>query len=102
MCRQMAQTDSAYTETVHGAVAAHAATCQCTYVNENQLMGCQTVLLFCAVHINKGVTLKLLQCLRVICGCRTVQTNSTETPQALLHMLLLSQYNQLRLAPSIP
>ena len=36
-----------------------------------------TVLLFCDVHTNKGVTLDLLQCLCVICGCRSraVQTN---------------------------
>ena len=34
----------------------------------------------------QGATLKLLQCLRVICGCRVVQTNSAETPLALLRM----------------
>ena len=45
-----------------------------------------TVLLFCDVHIGIGTTLSLLQCLRVICGCRPVQTNSAETSLALLHM----------------
>ena len=47
-----------------------------------------TVLLFCDVHIDISATLNLLQCLRVICGCRAVQTvaNSTETPLAQLHM----------------
>ena len=65
-------------------------------------MSDELTILFCDVHIDKGVTLNLLQCLHVICGCRAVQTNSAETVLALLHMYLLSQYNQLRLAPSIP
>ena len=47
-----------------------------------------TVLLFCDVHIDIGATLNLLQCLCVICGY--VDTD-----------MLLAQYNQLRLAPSI-
>ena len=40
------------------------------------------------VHIDKGATLNLLQCLHVICGCRAVQTvtNSAEALQALLYM----------------
>ena len=40
------------------------------------------VLPFCDVHIDKGTTLKLLQYLHVICGCRAVQTvtNSAEAP----------------------
>ena len=42
-----------------------------------------TVLLFCDIHINKGAT---LNCLRVVCGCRAVQTNSVETSLALLAM----------------
>ena len=32
------------------------------------------LLLFCDVHIDKGTTLNLLQCLCVICRCRTVWT----------------------------
>ena len=40
-------------------------------------------LLFCDVHIDQAGTLNLLQCLRVIFGCRAVQTNSAETPLAL-------------------
>ena len=38
-----------------------------------------TGVLFCDIHIDIGSTLNLLQCLRVICGCRAVQTNSAET-----------------------
>ena len=34
---------------------------------------------FCGIHIDIGKTLNLLQYLRVICGCRAVQTNSAET-----------------------
>ena len=33
--------------------------------------------LFCDVHIHKGATLNLLHCLRVICGCRAIQTKDT-------------------------
>ena len=34
------------------------------------------------IHIDKGATLGLLQCLRVIFGCTAIQTNSVETPLA--------------------
>ena len=49
-------------------------------------MGFSTVLLFCDVHIDIGTTLNLPQssCMRVICGCRAIQTNSAETSLALL------------------
>ena len=43
-----------------------------------------TVLLFCDVHFDKGMILNLLQCLRVICACRAIQTNSAETSLGLL------------------
>ena len=33
------------------------------------------ILLFCDVHVDKGATLNLLQYLRVICGCKAIQTN---------------------------
>ena len=65
------------------------ATCQHACVNQKRLMGCQTVLLFCDIHIDKGATLNLLQRLRV-CGCGAVQTNSVETPLALLHNIISS------------
>ena len=45
-----------------------------------------TVWPFCDVHIDISTTLSLLQCLRVICGCRPIQTNSAEKSLALLHM----------------
>ena len=45
-----------------------------------------SILLFCDVHIDIGATLSLLHCLRVICACRPIQTNSAETSLALLHM----------------
>ena len=46
-----------------------------------------TILLFCDVYINIGVTLNLLKYLGVICGCRAIQTNnSVETSLALLAM----------------
>ena len=55
---------------------------------ESEMTDGLTVLLFCDVHIDKGVTLSLLWCLHVICGCRTVQTvtNIAEAPLSLLHM----------------
>ena len=31
---------------------------------------------FVTFHIDKGVTLNLLQCLRVVCGCKAIQTKS--------------------------
>ena len=49
-------------------------TCQHACENQKQLLG----LLYCGVHIDKGATLNLLQCLRVVCECRAVQTNSAE------------------------
>ena len=59
-----------------------------THLCESKMTDELTVLLFCDVHIDIGATLNLLQCLSVICGCRTVQTvtNSAETSLALLHM----------------
>ena len=45
-----------------------------------------TVLQLFDVHINIGTTLNLLERLCVIYGCRAVQTNSAETPLALLAM----------------
>ena len=50
---------------------------------ESEMTDGITVLLFCD---DIGATLNLLQCLRVICGCRTVQTNSAEIPLVLLAM----------------
>ena len=70
MHRHMVYTDSTYWDT--GAVAARQL--------QKQPMGCRTVLPFCDVHIHKGATLNLLQCLRVICGYGAVQTNSAEIP----------------------
>ena len=52
------------------------ATCQCTCVNQKRLTDGLTVQLrqlFCDIHIDIGMT---LNCLRVICACRAVQTNS--------------------------
>ena len=60
------------------------ATCQCTCVNQKRLTDGLTIqlrLLFCYVHIDIDMT---LNCLRVICVCRAVQTNSAETSLALL------------------
>ena len=54
--------------------------------DESKMTDELTVLLFCDIHIDKGATLNLLQCLCVICGCRAIQTNSAETPLALLYM----------------
>ena len=61
-------------------------TCHCACVNQKQPMGFRTVLLFYDVHIDIGMTLNLPQssCMRVICGCRAIQTNSAETSLALL------------------
>ena len=61
------------------------ATCQhaCTCVTQKRPMDCRNVLLFCDVCIDIGMTLNLLQCLRFICGCRALQTNSVETSLAL-------------------
>ena len=46
---------------------------------QKRLMG----LLFYDVHIDKGTTLNLLQCLRVICGCRAIHTNSASAETTL-------------------
>ena len=43
-------------------------------------MGLLILYCFCDVHTDKGATLNLLQCLRVICGCRAVQANKAESP----------------------
>ena len=61
-------------------------TCQRIFVTQKLLMGCRTVLLFCDIHIDVGMTLNLLQPLRVICGCIAIQINSAETSLALLAM----------------
>ena len=45
-----------------------------------------TVLLFCDVHIDKGATLNLLHCLRVICGCRAVQNKDVDTTDTAAYM----------------
>ena len=58
------------------------ATCQRWRLCESKTTDKLTVLPFCDVHIDKGATLNLLGCLRVICGCRDLQTNRL----ALLHM----------------
>ena len=57
-----------------------------TRLCESKMTDELTVLLFCDVHIDKGATLNLLQCLHVMCGSRVVQTNSAETPLAPLHI----------------
>ena len=60
--------------------------------NDPSMMGCRTVLLIYSVlwrqcSYRHRQTLSLLhQCLRVICWCRAVQTNSTERLLALLAM----------------
>ena len=65
-------------------------TCQCDSVTQKwPAMGCQTVLLnvlWRSYHIEIGMTLNLLQCLRVIGWCRAAQTNSAERSLALLVM----------------
>ena len=61
-----------------------------TLLFESETTNGLTVLLFCDVHIDTSATLNLLQCLRVICGCRAVQTNSAESSLVLLAMQLLS------------
>ena len=68
------------TETVPGAVAARQLAYALVWIKNDWWAYCTDV------HISKGVTLNLLQCLRVNCGCRAIQTNSAETLLALLHM----------------
>ena len=58
--------------------------CADTWYKRIQPTYCTAI--FVTFIIDKGMTLNLLQCLRVICVCRAVQTNSVETPLALLHM----------------
>ena len=65
------------TETVELQLPCNLPMCLCESKTTDEL----TVLLT-DVHIDKGTTLTLLQCLRVICGCRAIQTNSAETPLA--------------------
>ena len=54
------------------------ATCQCSCVNQKWPMGLLYSSYCCLWHlyIDIGMT---LNCLRVICGCRAIQTNSAET-----------------------
>ena len=61
-----------------------------------------TVPLFCDIHINKGATLNLLQCLlHVICGCRAVQTNSAEISYHW-HCCICSYYHNIISSGSPP
>ena len=61
------------------------ATCQRACVNQKRPMSryC-TAVLRRSYRQRRDTELTTVQCLRVICGCRTVQTNSAETPLALL------------------
>ena len=79
MRRHMVYTNSAYWDSE--AVAAWQIACV-----EQKTTDELTVLLFCDVHIDKGMALNVLQCMHLICRCRGVQTNSAETALALLHM----------------
>ena len=53
---------------------------------ESEMTSGLTVLQFYDIRIDKSATLNLLQCMRVICGCRAVQINGVETSLALLAM----------------
>ena len=80
------------------------ATCQRACVNQKTTDEL-TVLLFCDVHIDKGVTLNLLWCLCVICGFRDVEMYRLTLSRHHWHCCIYNCYhnnNQLRLAPSIP
>ena len=67
-------------------------------------MGCQTVLLFCDICIDKSMRLNLLQCLCFVCGC--VEPYRLTVQRHHWHCWLcsysVSQYDQLRVVPCIP
>ena len=67
-------------------ICSYLATCKCACVNQKQPMGFILYCCFVTFISTKAMTLNLLQCLSVICGCRAVQINSMETSLALLHM----------------
>ena len=104
MRRQIAQTDSAYTETVHGAVAAQQLANAPMWMRTDRwaagLYCC--FVLFISTKVWHWTYYSA--CVLFVGVEPYKPTYSTETPQALLHMLLLSQYryNQFRVAPSIP
>ena len=84
MRRHMVYTDSAYWDTDSGAVAAwQLANMPLWLKNDPQWAAGLYCLVFSNVHIDIGMTLNLLLCLCVICGCRAVQTNITSAERSL-------------------
>ena len=87
--------DSAYWES--GAVAA---TCHRTCVNQKPTDEL-TILLFCDVHIDIGTTQNLLQSVLSV-DVEPYRLTVQRHHWHCCNVAILSQYNQLRLTPSIP
>ena len=54
-----------------------------------------TVLLFCNVHIDIGVTLNLLRCLRDICGCWAIQCEGIKLLACIIMQRLCSYWHNI-------